>query len=212
MCWCPSWSNSLWQEWSCGLGHCPGGNATDPIWSVLVSSDGISSWTPLKPQYSNPNTNPLTVMRERERERETRKPRHTEDCYIDPKFHKYVLLPYSWPYVFIDERYSTRGGVCPLGVMVKRWTLTHWPISCDVLTPLLLQHFSSFLTDSLPSLNRLCHPKTQAQFMQDGRKAVRSIPYVSVASFFLRLKQNLIAYRSSKVSTRPDCIFELHQL
>ena len=53
--WCPSWSNSLWQGWNCGLLHCPGGNATDPIWRVLVSSDGISSWTPLKAQHSNPN-------------------------------------------------------------------------------------------------------------------------------------------------------------
>ena len=43
--WCPSWSNSLWQGWSCG-------NATDPIWRVLDSSDGISFWTPLKPQHS----------------------------------------------------------------------------------------------------------------------------------------------------------------
>ena len=40
--------------------HCPGWNATDPIWSVLATSDGISSWTPLKPQHSNPNPNPLT--------------------------------------------------------------------------------------------------------------------------------------------------------
>ena len=48
--WCPSWSNSRWQGWSCGLVHCPGGNATDPIWRVLASSDGISSWIPLKPQ------------------------------------------------------------------------------------------------------------------------------------------------------------------
>ena len=47
--------------------------------------------------------------------------------------------------------------------------------------------------------------------MQDGRKAVWSIPYVSVA-FFQSLKQNCIAYRSSKVSSRPDCIFEIHQL
>ena len=47
--------------------------------------------------------------------------------------------------------------------------------------------------------------------MQDGRKAVWSIPYVSVA-FFPSLKQNFIAYRSSKVSSRPDCIFEIHQL
>ena len=45
--------------------------------------------------------------------------------------------------------------------------------------------------------------------MQDGPKAVWSIPYVSVAFF---LKQNFIAYRSSKVSSRPDCIFEIHQL
>ena len=39
--------------------YCPGGNATDLIWRVLASSDGISSWTPLKSQHSNPNPNPL---------------------------------------------------------------------------------------------------------------------------------------------------------
>ena len=48
--------------------------------------------------------------------------------------------------------------------------------------------------------------------MQDGRKAIWSNPYVSVASYFPSLKQNFIAYRSSKVSSRPDCIFEIHQL
>ena len=47
--------------------------------------------------------------------------------------------------------------------------------------------------------------------MQDGRKAVWSIPDVSVA-FFPSLKQNFIAYRSSKLSSRPDCIFEIPQL
>ena len=55
---CPSWSNSLWQGWSCGLVHYPAGNATDPVWRALVSSDGISPWTPLKPHYSNPNPKP----------------------------------------------------------------------------------------------------------------------------------------------------------
>ena len=44
--------------------------------------------------------------------------------------------------------------------------------------------------------------------MQDGRKAVWSIPYVSV-SFFPSLKENFIAYLSSKLS---DCIFEIDQL
>ena len=47
--------------------------------------------------------------------------------------------------------------------------------------------------------------------MQDGWKVVWSIPYVSLA-FFPSLKQNFIAYRSSKVSSRPDCIFEIQQL
>ena len=48
--------------------------------------------------------------------------------------------------------------------------------------------------------------------MQDGRKAVWSIPYVPMASFFPSLKQNFIAYGSSKVSSCPDYIFEIHQL
>ena len=89
----------------------------------------------------------------------------------------------------------------------RNLTLTLWPINSGVLTSLLLPHLSS-LTDSLPSLNLLCHSKTHAGFMQDGRKTVWSIPYVSVA-FFPSLKQNFIAYRSSKVS---DWIFEIHQL
>ena len=42
--------------------------------------------------------------------------------------------------------------------------------------------------------------------MQDAPKAVWSIPYVPV-EFFPSLKQNFIAYRSSKVS---DCIFGIH--
>ena len=57
--WCPSWSHSLWQGWSCGLVHCPAGNATEPIWRVLASSDAISSCTPLKPQHSNLNPKPF---------------------------------------------------------------------------------------------------------------------------------------------------------
>ena len=87
-------------------------------------------------------------------------------------------------------------------------TLTLWPINSSVLTSLLLPHLSSSLTDSLSSLNLLCHSKTDARFMQDGRKAVWSIPCVSVA-FCSSLKQNFLAYRSSKMS---DYIFEIHQL
>ena len=83
-------------------------------------------------------------------------------------------------------------------------------MNCAVLTTLLLLHFSSSLRDSLPSLNLLCHSKPDARFMQDVRKAVWSILYVSVV-FFPSLKHNFIAYRSSKVSSRLDCNFEIHQ-
>ena len=48
--------------------------------------------------------------------------------------------------------------------------------------------------------------------MQDAPKAVWSIPYVSMAAFFSSLKQDFIAYHSSEVSSRPDCIFDIHQL
>ena len=122
--------------------HCPAGNATDSIWRVLASSDRISSWTPLKPQHSNPNPYPLANI--------------------------------LW--------------------------------SIDFLTP------PTPLPDSLPSLNLLCNSKTDARFMQDCRKAVWSIPYVVSVAFFPSLKQNFIANRSSKVSSCPDCIFEIHQL
>ena len=91
-------------------------------------------------------------------------------------------------------------------------TLTLCPINSGILTALLLPHLSSSLTDTLPSLNLLCHSKTYARFMQDDPKAVWSIPYVSVAAFFPSLKHNFIAYSSSKVSSRPDCILEIHQL
>ena len=35
---------------------------------------------------------------------------------------------------------------------------------------------------------------------------------IRFCGIFPSLKQNFIAYRSSKVSSRPDCLFEIHQL
>ena len=72
-------------------------------------------------------------------------------------------------------------------------------------TPLIIPHRLSAFLESLT------RSKTDVRFMQYGRKAIWSIPYVSVA-LFPCLKQNFIAYRSFKVSSRPDCIFEIHQL
>ena len=140
--WCPSWSNSLWQRCSCGLVHCPAGNITDTIWRVLASSDGISSWTPLKPQHSNRNR----------------------------------LANQLWCIDFLTPP-----------------------------TPLIIhQRLPSFL-ESLMPLKNWCSIHARCS------KAVWSIPYVSEA-FFPSLKQNFIAYHSSKVSSHPDYIFEINQL
>ena len=142
--WCPSLSNNPWQESSCGLVHCPGGNAADPIWRVLASSDGISCWIPLKPQHSNTNPNPLAN---------------------------------------------------------QLWCI-------DFLTPptplIILHRFPAFL-ESLMSLKNWC--SIHARWSKTRLKY--SIRF-SVA-FFPSLKQNFIAYRFSKVSARPDWIFEIHQ-
>ena len=98
-----------------------------------------------------------------------------------------------------------------MNIVTLTLSLTLWPINSGVLTSLLLPHLLPSLTDSMPSLNLLYHSKTDARFMQGGQRAVWSIPYVSVA-FFPNLKHNFIAYRSSKMSSRPDCIFEIHYL
>ena len=85
------------------------------------------------------------------------------------------------------------------------------PIKSGVLTPLLLPHLSSFFTDSLRSWSLLCHAKTDAWFMQDSPKAVWSVS-ICFCGILPSLKHNIIVYRSFKVSSRPDGIFEIHQL
>ena len=111
---------------------------------MLALSDGISSWTPLKPQHSNPNPNTLP----------------NQLWYID------FLTP------------PTR-----------------------LITPYSL---SAFLESLIP-LKNWC--SINARCSKSSLK--NSIRFWSI---FPSLKQNFMAYRSSKVSSRPDCIFEIHQL
>ena len=142
--WCPSWSNSLWQGWSCGLVYYPAGNTIDPISRVLASSLGISSWTPLKSQHSNPNLNPLANQ--------------------------------MWCFDFLT-----------------------------LPTPFIIPHrLPAFLESLMPLKNRCSIP---ARWSKSSLK--HSIRFYVI---FPNLKQNFITYRSSKVSSRPDCIFAIHQL
>ena len=126
--------------------HCPAGNATDMIWRVLASSDGMSSWTPLKPQHSSlkPNPNPLAN---------------------------------------------------------QLWCID----SLTPPTPLIIPHRLSVFLDSLMPLKNWC--SIHARWSKSSLK--HSIGFSRI---FRSLKQNFIVYRSFKLSSRPDCIFEIHLL
>ena len=144
MSWCPSWSNSLWPGWSSGLVYCPGGHAPNLIWRVLASADGITSWTPLKPQHSNPNPNPLANQ--------------------------------LWSIDFLTPP-----------------------------TPLIIPYRLPGFLESLMPLKSWC--------LIDARWSKSSLEHsIRFYGIFPSLKQNFITYHSSKVSSRPDCIFEIHRL
>ena len=121
--------------------YCPGGNATDPIWRVLASSDGISFWTPLKPQHSNPNTNTLANQ--------------------------------LWCIDFLTP-----------------------PI------PFIIPHRLAAFLESFIPLKNWCtiHARCSKSSLKHS---------ICFCGIFSSLKQNFIAYRSSKVS---DYISENHQL
>ena len=123
--------------------RCPGGNATEPIRRVLASSQGISSWTPLKPQHSNPNP----------------------------------LANQLWCIDFLTPP-----------------------------TPFIIPHWvPAFLESLMPLKNS---GSIHARCSKSSLKLYRRFCGIIISS----LKHNFIAYRSSKVSSRPDCIFEIHQL
>ena len=123
--------------------HCPGGNATDPIWRVLASSLGISTWKPLKPQHSNPKTNPNPLA---------------------------IQL---WSFDFLTPP-----------------------------TPLIILH-------RLPALLWISYA-TQ-KLMLDTCKMLQK-QSEAFHTFLWHFSKFKIAYRSSIVSSRPDWIFEIHQL
>ena len=87
------------------------------------------------------------------------------------------------------------------------WANQLWYI--DFLTPptplIIPQRFPAFL-ESLMPLKNLC--SIHARWSKSSLKY--SIRFCGIS--FPSLKQNFMAYRSSKVSWRPDCIFEIQQL
>ena len=72
-------------------------------------------------------------------------------------------------------------------------------------TPLIIPHSLPALLESLIPLKNWC-----SIYVRWSKSSLKhSILFFGI---FSSLKPNFMAYRSSKVSSRPDCIFEIHQL
>ena len=113
------------------------------------------------------------------------------------------------------------------------WWKCHWPDGISSWTPLKTQHSNSnpnplanqlwcidFLTPPTPPIIPYRLPTFLESLMPlknwcsihercSKNSLKRSIRFCGI---FPSLKQNFIAYRSSKVSSRPDCIFEIQPL
>ena len=146
--------------------HCPGENATGLIWRVLTSSDGITSWTPLKHQHCILCS--LSVQWE---------PTACRSCQCCQK--KGIINSLWVDFLSGLLRYSSH--------------TSHHPS----LTPFL--PWISYATQKLMLVS--------CKMLQKQSEAFHRFLW-----YFPSLKQNFIAYPSSKVSPRPDCIFEIHQL
>ena len=110
----------------------------------MASSQGISFWTPLKPQHSNPNLNPLANQ--------------------------------LWCIIFLTPP-----------------------------TPLIIAYRLPAFLESLIPLKNWCSIL--------GRCSKSSLKHaIRFCGIFPSLKQTFIAYCSSKVSSRRDCIFEIQSL
>ena len=239
-----------------------------PDLKSAASSDGISSWTPLKPQLSIPcwlsvQWNPVDVdhastVKKRDHQKfvgvfalsvllrsgrasmfplGTRSLRHScrssfhcrspehqklwDLLTVMTKFFFLIFSEHPWDKLHTNLphlQFISNNCVYCSHTDIKLCTYClyrHTTVLIHEILYLANQLWcSDFLTPPIP----LIIPHKLYAFLESlmplknhGRKAVWSIPYVSV-TFFPSLKHNFIAYDSSKVYSHPDCIFEIHQL
>ena len=126
--------------------YCPAGNATDPIWRVLASSDEISSWTPLKPQHSNPNPNRLA----------------NQLWYIDfltPPTP--LIIPYRFP-AFLESLMSLKNW-CSIHARRSKSSLKHCICFCGIF-PSLKHNFIAYRSSKVSDCIFEIHQRWQLGF------------------------------------------------
>ena len=98
----------------------------------------------------------------------------------------------------------------PYNLNLVTLTLALWPINSDLLTSFHLPHLSSSLTDTLPSLNVLCHSKTKARFMQRWSKS--SLKHsIRFCGIFSKFKTEFYCIKCFSPSWKPSRYGDSHQ-
>ena len=125
-------------------------------------------------------------------------------CSVSNSF-SHKTLSIKWEVYFSKElcrssllcRYYDSACIC----IMWRYNIGGQPTLVDWLpTPPIIPHRLPAFLESLMPLKNRC--SIHARWSKSSLK--HSIRFCGI---FLSLKQNFIAYRSSKVSSRPDCIF-----
>ena len=112
-----------------------------------------------------------------------------------------------WRVLASSDRISSWTSLKPQHSNPNRLANQLWCIDFHTpLTPLIITHRLPGFLESLISLKNWC--SIHARWSKSSLK--HSLRFC--CSIFSSLKQNFIAYRFSKVSSHPDCIFETHQL
>ena len=127
--------------------YCPGGNATDPIWRVLAPSDGISSWTPLKPQHSNSNPNPSANQL------------WCSDFLTRPTP---LIIPHRLP-TFLESLMLLKNR-CSIYARWSKSSLKHSIRFCGIIFPSLKHNFNAYRSSSCPDCIFEIHQLWQSGF------------------------------------------------
>ena len=157
--------------------YCPAGNATDLIWRVLASSLGISSRTPLKPQLSNTNPNPLANQL------------WCIDCLIPPTP---LIIPHRLPALL--ESLMLLKNWCPIHARYSNSSLKHSIRFCGI--------FSKFKTILLYIVLLKC----QIAFLKftscDNQTLVGCIPFPAVAVHLNLKSYKLVSHVIRRIAIR----------
>ena len=169
-----------------GLVYCPAWNATEPIWRVLASSDGISSWTPLKPQHSSPNPNPLA----------------NQLCVIDFLTLPTPLIIPHRPPVFLESLILLKNW-CSIHARWSKSSVKHFIRFCGIFSKFKTEYFISYRSSKVSDCLFEIHLLWQSCFSRVYSNCCRSR---SFESEIIKIGQSSHMYSNNILNVQESTI------